>query len=301
MTSSWTEHAIASQHGKTCVITGGHKGLGLEVVRMLTTAGAHVIIVSRDTDRATQSISDLPHLDRVSIVEGDLSSQQSVTRCARVIADITTVVDVLIHNAGIMNVPKALSVDGHEIQFATNYLGHFTLTALLWPLITAGEDPRVISVTSIAHKAGKIRPDSFCSTNLNPRDSYSQSKLANLMFAYELDRKLTQISSPVKAVAVHPGVSATDLFDATFDRPILKLVKPYALGIMRDSSSAALSMVMAATDPDISSGRLYGPGSLFGSSRQPCLENSSAYSQQEDIAQELWTSSEQLTGHKFPF
>jgi NAD(P)-dependent dehydrogenase (short-subunit alcohol dehydrogenase family) len=263
----WTAADIPDLSGKVVVVTGGNGGLGLEVARELARKGALVVIAARDaakTAAARASIAtDIPGA-ALEIAPLDLASLDSVVQAAAAILDAHPVVDVLVNNAGVMATPEQQTYDGFEMQLGVNHLGHFALTALLWPAILRSEDPRIISVTSTGRHFGPaVNPDNpHMKGSYDPWRAYGQSKLANVHFALELDRRIHEAGLPVRSIVVHPGFVNTDL-RARSARDSGGRSQRFFRGAVRRSgmtpARGALSLLRAATDPDAEGGTLYTP------------------------------------------
>ncbi|HEX7322676.1 MAG TPA: oxidoreductase [Mycobacterium sp.] len=284
----WQPSDIRDQHGRTFVVTGANGGLGEITTRELAAKGATVVMACRNVAKAQRIAKGID--GDVRVAELDLGNLESV----RGFASRQTTFDVLINNAGIMNVPLHRTVDGFESQFGINHLGHFALTGLLLDKI----GDRVVTVSSVAHKqTPKLWIDDlnyqhrFYQRNL----AYAQSKLANLMFARELQRRLTAAGSPKRSYGVHPGVSGTDLFD--HDKTLPGLVAKYGIRLVGQTPEhAAQSMLFAATTPDADPATYWGPNRL-GQSRGPVDAcPSSRLSQNQRLWQRLWEESEKMTG-----
>ncbi|UGT53222.1 oxidoreductase [Nocardia asteroides] len=284
--SKWTAANLPDQTGRTIVVTGANSGLGAATARALSRVGARVILACRDTGKAQQVAAGMPGPTEVR--ELDLANLNSV----RAFTDAIERVDVLINNAGVMALPLRRTGDGFEMQFGTNHLGHFALTNLLLDRIT----DRVVTVSSAAHRLGRIDLDD---PNWERRRydrwlAYGQSKLANLMFAYELQRRLAGEGSAVVSVAAHPGYAATDLMSHT--ESVRDLVM--ALGnrlFAQDADQGALPTLFAAT-ADIVPGAFYGPDGFLGLHGHPARCGSSDASKDRALASELWELSEKLCG-----
>ncbi|GEM30355.1 oxidoreductase [Nocardia neocaledoniensis] len=284
--SKWTAANLPDQTGRTIVVTGANSGLGAATARALSRVGARVILACRDTGKAQQVAAGMPGPTEVR--ELDLANLNSV----RAFTDAIERVDVLINNAGVMALPLRRTGDGFEMQFGTNHLGHFALTNLLLDRIT----DRVVTVSSLAHRLGRIDLDD---PNWERRRydrwlAYGQSKLANLMFAYELQRRLAGEGSAVVSVAAHPGYAATELMSHT--ESVRDLVM--ALGnrlFAQDAEQGALPTLFAAT-ADIVPGAFYGPDGFLGLHGHPARCGSSDASKDRALASELWELSEKLCG-----
>ncbi|MFI8975865.1 oxidoreductase [Nocardia asteroides] len=284
--SKWTTANLPDQTGRTIVVTGANSGLGAATTRALAAAGAQVILACRDTGKAERVAASLPGATEVR--ELDLANLNSV----RAFADSLDRVDVLINNAGVMALPLRRTADGFEMQFGTNHLGHFALTNLLLDRIT----DRVVTVSSGAHRVGRIDLDD---PNWERRRydrwlAYGQSKLANLMFAYELQRRLAGEGSAVVSVAAHPGYAATELMSHTesVQDAIMWLGNRT---LAQSAAQGALPTLFAAT-ADIVPGAFYGPDGLLGLRGYPARGGSNAASKDRAVAAELWELSEKLCG-----
>ncbi|GGF36567.1 putative short-chain dehydrogenase/reductase [Williamsia phyllosphaerae] len=268
------------------VITGANSGLGEQAAKALGAAGATVILACRTVEKAKPVAAAIG--SNASVAELDLADLASVRR----FADGIDTVDVLINNAGVMAVPKKRTADGFEMQFGTNHLGHFALTGLLLPKIT----DRVVTVSSFAHVLGKIDLDDL---NYDHRryerwSAYGQSKLANLLFGFELARKLGRSGSAVSSMVAHPGYARTELQSHTqsiYDR-IMKVTNL----IGQSAADGALPELYAAASPDAASGAFYGPSGLGGLRGAPTLTKAMPKARDEGVAQALWLASEKLTG-----
>ncbi|WP_189254774.1 oxidoreductase [Lentzea flava] len=290
----WNTTDIPDQTGRTAVVTGANSGLGLATATALATAGAHVVLAVRDTERGEAAAATVN--GSVEVRRLDLADLASVREFA---AGWHGDLDVLINNAGVMNVPEGRTKDGFETQFGTNYLGHFALTNLLLPHIT----DRVVSLSSTAHKSPgspRIHFDNLDLTGeYDPMTAYSQSKLAMLLFTLELQRRLTAAGSPVRALAAHPGWAATNLQgnDASTLRRLF-----FRLGnklIAQDGQAGALNSLYAAVQ-DLPGASYVGPDGMFEMRGAPALAGRSATASDPATARRLWTISEELTGVTFP-
>ncbi|TCN52851.1 NAD(P)-dependent dehydrogenase (short-subunit alcohol dehydrogenase family) [Rhodococcus sp. SMB37] len=288
---AWTAQDIPDQTGRTFVVTGANSGLGAETTRALAAAGARVVLACRDVGKGEKVAAELG--DGVQVRRLDLADLDSVREFVDGLAASHEVVDVLINNAGVMAVPLRRTADGFEMQIGTNHLGHFALTALLLGRIT----DRVVTVSSAMHRIGRIDLDDL---NWEHRRydrwlAYGQSKLANLLFAYELQRRLTERESPVRSLVVHPGYSSTNLQfrSETLYGKLMELSTPI---IGQSPAMGALPSLYAATVPDVEPGGFYGPDSFFEMRGHPKRVQSSARSRDEDVASRLWALSEKLCG-----
>jgi NAD(P)-dependent dehydrogenase (short-subunit alcohol dehydrogenase family) len=275
--TNWTAADIGDQTGQTFVVTGANSGLGSSAARALAAAGASAATMA----------------GKVEVRPLDLADLGSVRSFA---ADLDQV-DVLVNNAGVMALPKGRTVDGFERQIGTNHLGHFALTGLLLPKITG----RVVTLSSYVHLIGKINLDDL---NWERRHyqrwgAYAQSKLANLMFGYELQRRLAAAGAPVKSIAAHPGYASTELQSHTesFQDKVMVLGNRV---IAQSADMGALPELYAATVPSLRGGEFIGPHGRLGLNGYPKIVGSSKASKDEAVAAGLWSLSEELTGISYP-
>lgn len=290
---AWKPTDIADQTGRTFVITGANGGLGTETTKVLAGKGATVIMACRNAAKAQPIADAIPGDVRVAAL--DLADLASV----RAFAEQQGEFDVLINNAGLMNIPFSRTADGFETQFGVNHLGHFALTGLLLDKIT----DRVVTLASIAHKqTPKLWIDDLNYENRRYQRNlaYAQAKLANLMFGRELQRRLTEAGSPKKSYAVHPGVSATDLFART-ETVLDRVSKPFIKLIGHPPAKAAHSTLFAATEPAADPTVYWGPNKWMQSQGpvEPCP--SSAISRNPELQRRLWEESERMTGISYKF
>jgi len=301
----WSVADIGDQSDKTFIVTGANSGLGLETTKQLVAHGATVIAGCRDTDRSAAALV-FPGPGRVDLRRLDLADLASVRTFASAVADVYPSIDVLINNAGIMAVPRSETVDGFERQIGVNHLGHFALTgALLEPLLAAPA-ARVVNVSSAAHRMGSMNFDDLQSENSYSRwGAYGQSKLANLLFTYELQRRLTEAGQRAVAVAAHPGYANTNLQYAhaketgrNYERFIAGLAN-HALA--QPASTGALPQLYAAVAPSVRGGEYIGPSRFFESRGAPKVVQPDAKARDEQTARRLWQESETLTGVSYRF
>ncbi|MDV7240818.1 MULTISPECIES: oxidoreductase [Rhodococcus] len=290
--TKWTAADIADQQGRTFVVTGANSGLGEVAARALAKAGAHVVLACRDTvkgDAVARTIGDNAEVRRL-----DLADLASVRDFAAGIGSV----DVLVNNAGVMAVPRRKTVDGFEMQIGTNHLGHFALTGLLLAKIT----DRIVTMSSTAHKMGSIDLDDLNWENrkYNRWSAYGQSKLANLLFTYELQRRLAAAGSSVKAVAAHPGYASTNL-QAHTESVQDKLMAVGNRIFAQSAEMGALPMLYAAAVPEVAGGSYLGPDGLFEQRGHPKVVGSTTKSRDEKTAGALWSLSENLTGVEYTF
>jgi len=305
MSDKWTSEQIPDQHGRTAIVTGANSGLGLSAAHELARHGAHVVLACRDLTKGAQAQKAIeaqaPADAKHELARLDLADLASVKAFAEdFLAAGHPGLDLLVNNAGVMAPPRRQTKDGFELQFATNVLGHFALTAHLIGAMEGRPDARVVTVSSNAHKMGRINFEDLQSERSYRRwGAYGQSKLADLMFALELDRRLRAAGSQIKSVAAHPGYAATNLQTAApplLDRMIGRLGNVL---VAQDADMGALPLLYAATHPDVQGGAYVGPDG-FGEFRgHPHLTTPSAAARDEEVARRLWAVSEELTRVRF--
>jgi len=298
MSDTWTEQHIPDQHGRVAIVTGANTGLGYETARMLAEHGAHVVLAVRDVEKGKQAAARIG--GDVSVQVLDLTSLDSVRSAAADLRAAHPRIDLLINNAGVMYTPKQTTEDGFELQFGTNHLGHFAFTGLLLDHLLPVPGSRVVTVSSIGHR---IRADIHFDDLQWERSysrvaAYGQAKLANLMFTYELQRRLAPHGTTV-AVAAHPGGSNTELARNTPAALRVPLTWLAPL-ITQPAEMGALPTLRAATDPAVIGGQYYGPGGRGEVRGHPKLVTSSPASYDLQTQQRLWTASEELTGVRIP-
>ncbi|WP_425005417.1 SDR family NAD(P)-dependent oxidoreductase [Mycolicibacterium sp. S3B2] len=304
MSTKWTAADVPDQTGRVAVVTGANAGLGLETAAMLAERGARVVVAVRDLGKGEAAVGEIRRRTSnadVALQQLDLSSLASVHTAADELRAAYPRIDLLINNAGVMYPPKQTTADGFELQFGTNHLGHFALTGLLLDHLLQVEGSRVVTVASIAHniQAGIHFDDLQWERSYNRVAAYGQSKLANLMFTYELQRRLAAKQAPTIAVAAHPGISNTELMRHI---PGSGLPGFSALaGLVTNSPAVgSLATLRAATDPAVRGGQYYGPSGFRELVGHPVLVQSNRQSHDTDVQQRLWSVSEELTGVKFP-
>lgn len=298
----WTAEDIGDQTGRTFVITGANSGLGYHMTAELAGRGGHVVMAVRNIDKgeaAAAAIRALHPTANLDVRHLDLSDLDSVRAFAGYIHPGT--IDVLVNNAGIMMPPRSLTRQGFESQFGTNHLGHFALTGLLLPKLRLDNDPRVVTLSSTAHRSGRLHFDDINGEHgYSPWGFYCQSKFANTVFGLELDRRLRAASSPVKSILAHPGYSATNL---QFAGPTGRLTRLFMrIGnrvAAQDASIGVLPQLYAAVDPAAESGQFIGPDGRGESRGYPRVVQPVESAQDPRTAERLWGLSEELTGIHF--
>ncbi|MFC3961528.1 oxidoreductase [Nocardia jiangsuensis] len=295
--AKWTTADIPDQTGRTAIVTGANSGLGFETAAALATEGARVVLAVRDLDRgkaAAERIVAATPAARVELRRLDLGALADVRTAAEEIKAAHPRIDLLINNAGVMYPPKQRTADGFELQFGTNHLGHFALTGLLLEHLLPVPGSRVVTVSSVGHRlrAAIHFDDLNFDRKYTRMEAYGQSKLANLLFTYELQRRLTAAGQGTAALAAHPGGSNTEL-----GRHLPAVIRVPAMRLLSQSAAmGALPTLRAATDPAARGGQYYGPGGPGGLRGYPVLAESSKQSHDTEIARRLWAVSEELTG-----
>jgi len=303
MTTNWTRGDVGRLDDETVVVTGANSGLGFEATRIFAEAGATVVMACRSTDRGERAAAEIraDGLDgELDVRHCDLADLDSVAAFAGALIDDYDAVDTLCNNAGVMAVPYGETEQGFETQFGINHLGHFALTGHLLPALRAADgEARVVTQSSGMHERGKLDPgDPPGREGYDRWDAYAASKLANLYFAYELDRRLDAAGiEDVTSVACHPGWAATNLQARAAGSSRLKLAAMKAANAIFAQSAAtgALPMVYAAVE-DVAGGSYVGPGGLLNMRGYPEIQRSSDRSYDETIARDLWESSVEWTG-----
>ncbi|MFI9210646.1 oxidoreductase [Streptomyces sp. NPDC053253] len=301
----WTADHVPDQTGRVFVVTGATSGLGLATTRAIARRGGRVILAVRDETKGREVVEELMSSgvapDLFDVRRLDLADLDSVRAFAARLREEHPRLDVLVNNAGVMAPPRTLSAQGHELQFATNHLGHFALTGLLLDLLAAGRDPRVVTVSSINHRQGSLRFDDLNGERgYTPMAFYNQSKFANAVFGRELHLRLTGAGSPVRSLLAHPGYTATNL-QTRDTRGLTRLVfgrigNPL---LAQSPERGALPQLYAATDPAVEGGEFIGPdgpAELRGAPTRVRLSDAAA---DAETGRRLWEVSEELTGVRF--
>jgi NAD(P)-dependent dehydrogenase (short-subunit alcohol dehydrogenase family) len=301
-----TVNGIRLQVGRSAVVTGATAGIGRETAKVLARAGATVVLACRDRAKAEALASEIERESegRPHVVELDLASLASVRHAATAIRERLGAIDLLLNNAGVMAIPFARSRDGYELTFATNHLGHFALTGLLIDRMTGTPGARVVTVSSVAHRRANADFGGFDSDEgYTPGRAYDRSKLANLLFAYELQHRLAAAGSEAVSLACHPGIVRSDLWrtSSRLERALLSpALRPLTFWLAQDPAAGALPTLCAALDPAASGGEYYGPSGRFEYTGAATRVESSAVSHDRDAQRKLWELSEELTGISYP-
>ena len=300
--TQYREADVPTQHGKTALVTGANTGIGYDTARVLALRGARVLLACRSEEKAAAAIDKIRAIKSdvdISFEPLDLASLASVEACAERVRKEDRL-DLLINNAGVMMPPKLSTDEGFELQFGVNHLGHFALTGRLLPMLNERDDARVVNVSSLAHRNGRIDyQDVHAERTYNRMARYSMSKFANLLFTFELQRKLVDVQASTLSVACHPGGSATEL--GRHFSPLVTLMLTPMQFFMNSSAEGALPTLMAATHHDVQGSDYFGPtqmGEMRSSARKV---RTVAAARDEADAAKLWEISTELTGVNYTF
>ncbi len=303
--SKWTASDVPDQSGRVAIVTGANTGIGYGAAAVLADKGAHVVLAVRNLEKGNAAAAKIKAASpnaTVTVQELDLTSLDNVRKAADDLRANFPRIDLLINNAGVMYTDKASTKDGFELQFGTNHLGHFALTGLLLDNLLPVQGSRVVTVSSTGHRIrAKIHFDDLnLDRNYNRVVAYGQSKLANLLFTYDLARRLKAKGAPTIALAAHPGAADTELL-RNMPGGIRQVSQFFwSTFIAQDSDMGAEPTLRAAADPAAQNGQYYGPGGFGEQKGHPKVVESSAQSHDEDIQRRLWTVSEELTGVTYP-
>ena len=302
----WTATDIPDQSGRVAVVTGANSGLGLATARELGRAGARVVLGVRNTakgDQAAATIRSQAPGAELEVRQLDLADLESVWEFAGAVGATYDRIDLLINNAGVMAAPRRLSKQGFEGQFATNHLGHFALTGRLLSRLLAAAAPRVVTVSSLMHRGGKIDFEDLQGERSYSRwGAYQQSKLANLMFCFELQRRAVEAKTALESMAAHPGYAATNLQAAGTDRFYERWFMAVGNKLFAQSADmGALPTLYAATFPDLPGGTFVGPGGRSQQRGYPTVVTAAGKAYDEPAWRRLWEISEELTGVHYEF
>ncbi|MYA27484.1 MAG: SDR family NAD(P)-dependent oxidoreductase [Acidimicrobiales bacterium] len=300
--NKWTEEDIPDQSGRVAIVTGANSGNGLETARALAGRGAHVVLAVRDLAKGEAAVADIEanhpaaHLE---LVELDLALLNSVRSAAADIRERYGRIDLLVNNAGVFHTPRRQTTDGFEIRFGTNHLGHFALTGWLLDRLAGTPGSRIVTVSSNAHRyRARIDFDRFgLEQGRSQSAAYGRSKLANLLFTYELQRRLEAAGSPAVALAAHPGWAATEILR---DFRGIRFIEPLIGPLRNSAATGALATLRAATDPAAAGGEFYGSDGWFEMRGHPVLVGSSDRSRDAELQRQVWAASENVTGVTFP-
>ena len=306
MADRWTARDMPSQAGRVAVVTGANSGLGLVTARELARAGAAVVLAVRNREKGERAASQIRSEARdseVALEQLDLADLSSVRAFAERYAAGNERLDLLINNAGVMAPPRRLTKDGFESQFGSNHLGHFALTGLLLGSLLAAPEPRVVTLSSGAHRIpGGINFDDLqFERRYNNWRAYGQSKLANLMFCFELQRRATKAGAELRSMAAHPGYARTNLQFAAppwYEQLIMRVTNPL---VGQSAEMGALPTLYAATKPDLPGGSFVGPDGFMEQRGHPHVVTAAGKAYDEQAWRRLWEVSEELTGVHYEF
>ncbi len=308
MKPQWSAEGMPALDDRIAIVTGSNSGLGLETARALAGCGAHVVLACRDTEKARGAEQEIARAagraNAVSTLPLDLASLASVRAFVESFRARHDSLDLLVLNAGVMAIPERRTADGFEMQLGTNHLGHFALGGLLLDRLLATPGSRVVSVSSSAHRIGRIDFDDLQGERrYGPWRAYGQSKLANLLYTFELQRRLARSGAQTIAVAAHPGYAATQLQErGPRERNATVMTRLVAIGnrvLAQSAAMGALPTLYAATAPDVRGGDYFGPSRWFELWGPPQRVGSTARAQDEQVARQLWEVSEELTGVRY--
>ena len=306
MPAKWTAADIPDQSGRIAVVTGANSGLGLVTARELARAGASVVIACRNFAKGEQAAAAMRSAvgdAEIEVGELDLADLGSVRAFAAGLSGRREHVDLLVNNAGVMAPPRRLTEDGFESQLGTNHLGHFALSGLLLGTLLAAPEPRVVTLSSGAHRMGTIRFDDLqWEHGYNNWRAYGQSKLANLIFCFELQRRASAAGASLRSVAAHPGYAATNLQFAGPSRFYERGIMAVGNSVIAQSAEmGSLPTLYAATAPDLPGGSFVGPDGFMEMRGYPKLTTGAGKAYDESIWRRLWEVSEELTGVQYNF
>ena len=305
MSEKWTTADIPDQSGRTALVTGANSGLGLQTAKALADAGATVLLGCRNLEKAESAASEIRSSQpgaELEIVELDLGDLSSVERAADEVSSRPGDLDLLVNNAGVMAPPRRETADGFELQLGTNHLGHFALTGRLLETLLASPGPRVVTVSSGAHRIGKINFDDLnWERGYSRWPAYGRSKLANLLFTQELSRRAAEADSELITTAAHPGYAATNLQTAgpgmgplgLIAKPVMKVANVF---LAQSEEMGALPSLYAATAPDVANGEYFGPDGIGEQRGHPTRVGRSGRASDPEVAKRLWEVSTELTG-----
>lgn len=302
---NWTASNIPQMNGGLAVITGSTEGIGFEDALALSSAGWNVIMMGRNPQKGAESIARILQMNpkaKVSFEKIDLADLSSIKAFVSRMISRAEAINLLINNAGVMTPPKRLeTADGFELQFGTNHLGHFALTAQLLPLLRQSPGARVVTVSSIANREGVINFDDLQSTaSYVPQKAYSQAKLANLMFALELQRQSEKHGWGIRSIASHPGVSRTNLLITGAGRwSASGMARTFLPFLFQPSAQGALPTLYAATSPEARGGLYYGPNKMSEIRGFPAIAKIPAQAEDVNVSLKLWEISQRLANVKF--
>jgi NAD(P)-dependent dehydrogenase (short-subunit alcohol dehydrogenase family) len=302
----WTINNIPDLSGKTIIVTGANVGLGFEAVKMLSRKNAEVILASRSILRGDEAkrkiLNEVPNAD-IHVMKLDLADLKSIRDFAKEFNKDFEKLDVLLNNAGVMWCPYDKTKDGFELQMGVNHFGHFALTGLLLESLKKAKGSRIVTVSSLGHRRAKLdlNKPMFNENDYDRNVAYFNSKLSNLLFTYELQRKFEEHNLDITSIAAHPGGSATDLSRHVEQNAWFRLLKPLFYLVAQSAEKGTLPEVRASVDAEVNGGEYYGPRGFNEMGGYPVLVKSTEDSYNLESAKRLWEISEDLTGIKYSF
>jgi NAD(P)-dependent dehydrogenase (short-subunit alcohol dehydrogenase family) len=298
----WTTEKMGNQAGRTVIVTGANTGIGFETALALYKAGAHVVIACRDKDKAVKALEEMKKQNGDGLLETgklDLSSLAAIKNFAEDFKQKHDRLDLLINNAGVMRSPEAKTAEGYELQFGTNFLGHFALTGHLYPLIKATAGSRIITVSSLAYLRGNIDFDNLKSEkSYDPIREYSRSKLANIYFSLELQRRITEAGDKVLSIAVQPGANRTELSRHMNEEEFSAAIK--RVGGLMEPWQGALPSLYASVSDEAKGAELYGPDKDGGYRGYPAKAEINKVALVPEVAKQLWQKAEEISQLFYP-
>ncbi len=302
MNKKWTKNQIPDLTGKVIIVTGGNSGLGYEACKLYTQHKAQVIMASRNLDRCHVAKSKILKRNpnaKIDIIQLDLANLRSIEQFVYNFKKKYTKLDILLNNAGVILTPEMKTADGFEYQNGINHLGHFALTARLFPMIKQTKNSRIVNVSSLGHRFDTIDWDNYMfqqkTGSYNSRLSYGRSKLSNLLFTYELDRRIREAKLDIKVLAAHPGISNTHLGHFISKKWWYYLAYPLIPILLQSAARGTLPEVRASVDESAQSGEFYGPRGIGETFGLPVIVKSNEASHSLEDAKKLWEASESLT------
>lgn len=307
MQSSWSEKQVRDLSDKVIIVTGGNSGLGYESVQFFASKGAKVILASRSIDRGMKAKDNIlyryPRAE-IEVMQLNLGSLTSIKAFTETFKSSYDRLDVLLNNAGIMTTPYGKTVDGMEQQIGVNHFGHYALTGQLLEVLKTTQDARIVTISSLAHKNGTMDFDQLMFEDGNgytPMKAYGRSKLANLLFTYELKSKIERAGLDIKVLAAHPGGANTNLARHLEGKWWFKALRPLLGQVTQSAYQGALPGIRASLDKEAVSGDYYGPSGRREVKGKPVLVQSSQLSHNQEVAEKLWQVSEILTQISYEF
>lgn len=303
----WSPDQVKDMSGQIVVVTGGNSGLGYEEVKFLSSKGATVVLACRDINKGQQARAEILEQNqsgRIVVMALDLADLQSIQNFGFEFNQRYERLDILINNAGVMAIPYQRTKDDFEMQMGVNHLGHFALTGLLFPVLKQTPNARIVNVSSIAHNWGTIDFDNMMfddAKGYTPMKAYGRSKLANLLFTYELSDRVTKADLDIKVVVAHPGGAGTNLGRSLINNRWYRLIRPVVKASIQSPYMGALAIIRAATDEQAETGNYYGPDGFRQIKGQPILVESNRLSHLKSLRVKFFNWSEQLTQVPFDF